>query len=158
MSMIVTDTVIARGHNNVMSTHKTTLEITKDNDLTKRGDCIIGVGASKGAADLSSKFKEAAKQLDARIKILIEVGELREVIVAKGTPQLSFTHTTDLVVRKSNYVCKRTVAIGADKAACDLSRMFVNKLQNPNQRIKVTLSVESKVLDDFNNSNDKDGS
>jgi hypothetical protein len=56
---------------------------------------------------------------------------------------LQFTHQTDLVVRKSDYVCGRTLAIRADKAASDFSRELVEKLKDPNQEVKVTLVVEN---------------
>lgn len=141
--MEITEVVNAHGHENVRSTHKTTLEITKDKVLTKRGDCIIAVGATKGAADLSSKFKEAAKRADAQITVMIECGGAREVVRAEGSPRLLFVHPTDLVVRKSDYVCGRTIAVRADKAASDLSRKLVRKIMNPHQRIKITLTVES---------------
>ena len=37
--------VIARGHPNIRATHKTTLEVTKEKELSPRGDCIIGICA-----------------------------------------------------------------------------------------------------------------
>jgi hypothetical protein len=138
----VTVVVSARGHGNVVATHRTTFEITKEADLTKQGDCIIAVKASKAAVDLPTGFKQAARREGARISITIEAGELKEVVHAKGSPQLTFTHPTDLVVRKSNYVCNRTLAIGADKVAKDFSRELVNKLRDPNQEVTVKLAVE----------------
>ena len=68
--------------------------------------------------------------------------KLKETVKAKGSPQLQFTHQTDLVVRKSSYVCGRTLAIDADKAAIDISRELVEKLKDPKQTIKVTLTAE----------------
>lgn len=141
--MKISEVIDARGHPNILATHKTTLEITKETALTKRGDCIIAVGATKAAADLSAEFKEAAKRENAEITILIEADEERETVKAKGNPQLSFEHTTDMVIRKSSYVCNRTTAIRADKAAVDLSRKLTGKLRDPSQRIKITLTVES---------------
>jgi len=132
----------AYGHSNVQSTNKTTFEITKEKHLTKRGDCIIAVGASKGASDLNENFRAVARSQDARITIKIEVDGEKETVTAWGSPQLSFTHPTDLVVRKSTYVCGRTLAIRADKAACDFSRKLVERLRNPNQKVKITLTVE----------------
>ena len=35
----------AYGHPNILGTHKTTFEFTKDNELTLNGDCIVGVKA-----------------------------------------------------------------------------------------------------------------
>jgi len=138
-----TEVIIARGHENIQSTHKTTLEITKETKLTKRGDCVIAVSAAKAAADLNPRFKEAAKKESARITITIEAGEMKEVVRAGGSPQLSFTHPTDLVVRRSGYVCGRTVAVRADKAASDLSRKLVEKMRDSRQKIKITVTVES---------------
>ena len=135
--------IFARGHENIQATHRTTFEITKDSTVTKRGNCIIAVGATKGAVDLPLSFKEAMRSEGAQMTMTIEAGELKEAVRAKGSHQLMFTHPTDLVVRKSNYVCSRTLAIGSDKAANDFSRTLVAKIMDPNQRIKVTLAVKS---------------
>ena len=135
--------IFARGHRNIQGTHKTTFEITKEETLTKQGDCIIAVEATKGAADLPLEFKEAARKKGAKITITIEAGELKEIVRAKGSPRLWFTHPQDLVVRKTDYVCGRTLAIVADKAAGDFSRKLVEKIQDSSQRIKITLTVES---------------
>jgi hypothetical protein len=140
---LVTVAFSARGHKNVLSTHKTTFEVTKETALTKQGDCIVAVKSTKGVADLPLEFKEAARKEGARITVTVEADELKETITAEGSPQLQFTHQTDLVVRKSDYVCGRTLAIRADKAAIDFSREFVEKLRDPNQEVKVTLAVES---------------
>lgn len=137
--MEVVEEVFAFGHSLIRSTHKTTFEVTKDEHLTERGDCIIAVKANKSARDLSREFKEAAKKPDSEIKIIIEVEGDVETVKAFGSPYLTFTHPTEMVVRKSSYVCGRTIAIKASKAACDLPREIVSKLQNPEQKIKITL-------------------
>jgi hypothetical protein len=138
----VTVVFSACGHKNVLATHKTTFEVTKEENLSKRGNCIVAVEATKAATDLPAEFKEAARKERARITVTIEADELKETVEAKGSPQLQFTHPTDLVVRKSGYGCGRTLAIGADKAAIDFSRELVEKLKDPNQIVKVTLTVE----------------
>jgi hypothetical protein len=142
MNPVIT-VIFARGHENIQATHRMTFEITKEPALTKRGDCIIAIGATKGAADLSPSFKEAAQSEGAQMTITIEAGELKEMVRARGSPGLLFTHPTDLVVRKSNYVCSRTLAIGADKTASDFSRKFVEKIRDSNQEIRITLAVKS---------------
>ena len=139
----VTVVFSARGHENIEATHKTTFEVTKEAILTKQGDCIVAVESTRAAADLPFEFKEAARKEGARITVMIGAGELKEIVKAKGSPKLTFTHLTDLVVRKSSYVCSRTLAIGADKAASDFSRKLVEKLKDPNQVVKVTLAVEA---------------
>ena len=141
--MKITEIVDAYGHENIRATHKTTFEITKESTLTKRGDCVIAVGATKGAKDLSSEFKEAMKREGVQITITIEANEIREVVKARGSPQLLFTHPTDMVVRKSNYICGRTIAIKANKAATHISRKLIEKIQNPSHACKITLTAES---------------
>ena len=143
--MKASETIYARGHENVTSRNRTTLEITKENHLTKRGDCIIALEADKAARDLSPEFKKLAQNRKARITITIEASGEVEVVNAYGSPQLSFTHPTDLVVRKSDYTCSRTLAVHADKAAKDLPRTLIEKLQNPRQRVKATLTVECAI-------------
>ena len=140
---VVTVVFSARGHENVLSTHKTTFEFTKEATLTKQGDCIVAVESTKAAVDLPPEFKEAARKEGARITVTVEADELKETVKAQGSPQLEFTHPTDLVIRKSSFVCGRTLAIRADKAALDWSRELVEKLKDPKQEVKITLAVEN---------------
>jgi hypothetical protein len=140
--MEITEIIFASGHKHIQSTHKSTLEITKDSELSRRGDCIIAVSASKSLADLSPQFKENMRGENSKLTILIEAGDITEIVNAYGNPRLILSHPTDMVVRKSNYLCSRTLAIEADKAACSLSRELVEILKNPEQRIKITLTVK----------------
>ena len=140
--MRTTEIIFAYGHENIQATHRSTFEITKDARLSAKGDCVIAVSADKSMADLSSKFKENLHRENARITILIETEGEAEAVNAFGGQQLILTHPRDIVVRKSDYICSRTLAIQADKAACGLSRKLVEKLRNPKQRVKITLTIE----------------
>ena len=138
--MEITETILAYGNENILATHKTTLAITKDSQLSKKGDCIIAVSANKAVEELSHKFKQALRRENAKITILIEADEIAETINASGNPGLILTHPADIVVRKSSYICNRTLAIHADKAACHLSRKLIQRLRNPSQKVKITLT------------------
>jgi len=140
--MEITEIILVYGHENIQATHKSTLEITKELQLSKKGDCIIGVSADKGIADLSLEFKESLRKKNAKMTMLIEAGEAAEVVNGFGSSRLILAHPTDMVVRKSSHVCSRTLAIQTDKAACDLSRKLVEKLRNPEQIVKITLTVK----------------
>lgn len=140
--MQITEVIHAYGHENVLSTHRTTLEITKEPHLTREGDCIIALSADKAMKELGAQFKQGLRRSDARVMILIEAGGVADVVNAFGNPALIMTHPTDLVVRRSNHICSRTLAIRADKAAWDLPRELVEKLRNPQQEVKITFSVE----------------
>jgi len=143
MSNQATEIIWAKGHPNILATHPTTLMFTKDIELTKNGDCIVGICADKSVTDLSAHFKIGLRKPNATLTITIEADGLSEKITALGAPTLCLCHPTDIVIRKSDYVCLRTLAVFADKAADDLPRELVAKLQNPGQKIKVTLCVES---------------
>ena len=131
----------ASGHENIEATHPTTLEITKERGLSRRGDCIIAIGTDKSLADFSEEFKERLRQPNAKLTLTIEINGITEQISAHGSPNLILMHQSDMVVRKSSYVDNRTLAVNADKAACDLSRELVEKLQNPKQKARITLRV-----------------
>jgi len=140
--MRVEEFIEARGHTKIRGTHRTTFEFTKEAHLTERGDCIIGVRASKGAADLSYEFRQALQNSNSRITMLLMTGESSEVIRGFGNQELLFTNRTDLVVRKGNYTCGRTLMVRADKAAADLPRGLIALFRDPKCRIEVKLTVE----------------
>ena len=133
--------VVAFGHVNMQAIHPSTLMITKEAELSKQGDCIIAVSANKALADLSAEFKDKLRKPNAKLTILIQVDGLTEQVNAYGSPKLIFTHPTDMVIRKSDYISDRTLAIHADKAANDLPKEFIEKLKNPQQKVNITLIV-----------------
>jgi hypothetical protein len=136
------EVILARGHENISATHKTTIEITKEAHLSESGDCIIAVSANKALSDLSSEFKKNLLEDHAGITISVEAGGVTETLSAHGSSSLILAHPTDIVVRKSSYVCSRTLAIHADKSACELSRDLVKKLKNNKQNVRITLTME----------------
>ena len=138
-----TDLFWALGHANIQASHPTTLMFTKDIHVSKNGDCIVAMTAGKSVSDLSAQFKEELRKPNAKVTVTIEAGRFREEIRAFGSPKLCLCHPTDIVIRKSDYVCNRTLAICADKSSIDLPRGLVERLQDPKQKIKVTLSVKS---------------
>lgn len=139
--MKLREVIIARGHENIRATHRSTLEITREAELSRRGDCIIAVSANKALTDLSLEFKRHLLNEKAEVTIHVEADGIVEVVKAFGSPKLILTHPTDIVIRKSDYVCARTLAIKADKAACDFSRRLVEKLKNSQQKVKIMLTV-----------------
>ena len=140
--MRIIERLEARGHRNIVAENKVTFEITKETHLSKKGDCIVGIRASKGACELSEKFKRFAKRENARITVIFKVGNNREVAIGRGSSQLTFNHPTDLVARKSSYTCGRTLMIKTDKAAVDISRHLIEKLKDEKQKMEIILIVD----------------
>ncbi len=133
--------IYAWGHPNIQAAHPTTLMFTKDTHLSENGDCIVAVAADKAVADLSPQFKTALKRSNAKLTVTIEAKGVVEQIAALGSPILILSHPTDVVLRKSSFISDRTLAVGADKASVDLSRQLVEKLKDPKQQVKITLTV-----------------
>jgi uncharacterized protein len=129
-----------RGHPMVRSSHPTTIEITTEDYLTESGDCIIGVGAAKGCAGLSSAVKERLKIGGSRVTLTVAAGGQSFVIRAQGDPRLTLTDPHDMVVRRSDYISGRTLAVRADASSRDLPREIVRLLKNPT--VKGTLEIE----------------
>jgi len=142
MFLKAVEVIKAYGHPNIRATHRSTLEITKEESLTPRGDCIIAVKADKGLYELSDEFKRVVGREGSKIKLIIEVEGLKEEITGFGSPKLTLSHPTDIVCRKSSYTCDRTLMIKANKAAMDIDRKIVKKLKNPDVQVKITLIAE----------------
>jgi len=119
-----------------------TFEITKDHDLTRRGDCIIAVNANKAPKDLSIEFKKACKRDGSKITMKLEAGGVVDFIEGLGSPNLSFAHPTEMVGRKSLYVSDRTIMVRANKAAWDLDRRLIEALKSPKSTLTVLLTAQ----------------
>ncbi len=139
----IVEVIHAFGHPNIRSTHPTTIMITKERQVTQRGDCVVAVDADKSVADLSAEFKNTLRQPKAKLTIELEVDGLKGEINAFGSPDLTLNHPNDLVIRTSEFVSDRTLAVKADKSSGDLSRAVVEKLKNPKQQVTLTLIVEA---------------
>ncbi|TRO46315.1 DUF371 domain-containing protein [Candidatus Bathyarchaeota archaeon] len=139
--MPIRETFKAWGHPNVRSTHSTTLMTTKDNHLSTRGDCIVAIRADKGLRDLNQRLKEAIRREGSSVRLLIETEGKTFTIEGKGNPKLTLSHPSDMVIRKSSYICDRTLMIKADKAACDIDISMIELLQNENCQISLTIEA-----------------
>jgi len=130
------------GHENIRSNHQKTIEITKESTLTPQGDCIVGVNAKSSCSDLPEELKNKLKNHDSKVTFSIKVGDEDFVIEGKGHPELILTHTEDIVIRKSNFICPRTLAVKCDKASNLLPRSMVEQLQDPKTIGTLTIAVE----------------
>lgn len=136
---VAVDVVEAVGHPNVRATHKSTLEVTKEGHLTEWGDCILAVRASKGARDLSDEFKELARRDDSLVVAVLLAEGAADALVARGSRCLEFSDPTSIVIRRSEYVDGRTVAVRSSKAARDVDRSLVARLRSPEARLTLVL-------------------
>ena len=120
----------AKGHENVLSKHKSTFEITKDKDLSLSGDCIIGLDIDKSMLDFPKEFKEKLANDDTKVTVKLKSPNASDEIVGWGHHDLTLDHPSDIVCRKSDFICSRTLMIKSDKAAIDLNRDLIEDLAN----------------------------
>ncbi len=116
-----------RGHPNVRATHRSTLEITREDYLTPRGDCIIGVSSEAALRDLPEWVKNGIRR-GGLVVLVICASNYCDSIVGWGDARLTLEDPTRIIVRKSAHVDDRTLMIRASKAARDLDRRLVSRL------------------------------
>jgi len=119
------------GHENIRSLNPKTIEITTEPNLTLNGDCIIGVKASCGCNDIPDRLKSLLQNSKSKISCTIIVKELKFKIKGKGNEKLTLLNPHDIVIRKSSFVCPRTLATNCDMASDSLPRQMVKLLRNP---------------------------
>ncbi len=122
----------SKGHKNILATHKTTLEFTKDSEIKIEGDCIVGV---KADFDLE-EIKELARK-GGRVRVTIQVDDLTEEINGELNP--NFSDEKEMVIRMGSFASDRTLVVNADKSAKYLSRKLVERLRLPNSKIIVEM-------------------
>jgi len=130
------------GHENVRAEHETTFEITREPYLTPRGDCIIGVKASKALKDFSDCFKRLVRSSSTRVHVIIvsEDGVV-DIVSGWGSEGLTYEDPARIIVRRSSYVSGNTAAIKADKAAKDLSRALINSLRRGSKAVAIFVAA-----------------
>jgi hypothetical protein len=132
--------VRCRGHPLVIGSHPSTFEVTREPHLTANGNCIIGIAADKGCAGLSMAFKKVLAHdntiLVTRLSCAGTVAEVR----SHGSAQFTLDHPTDMVWRKSRFVCARTIGILSDYVAATLPGDLIAALQAGEEMV-VTLTA-----------------
>ena len=119
------------GHKNILALHRNTIEFTKSKELTLRGDCVIGVNADFKLDEIKKISKNK------KIRIKIRVDDLAEEINAEVYPD--FDCKDEIVVRRTDFLSKRTLGIKADKAAVDIDRKIIEKMKDPKTKMVVEI-------------------
>ncbi|MGC8953213.1 DUF371 domain-containing protein [Desulfurococcus amylolyticus] len=139
--MVEAEIVYARGHPRIKATHVTTLEISREEYLTERGDCIIGIGADRSPKDFSRVFKEALRRDDSILLAVIRVGGLVDIVLAQGSSGLIVDSPVKLIIRRSSFIEPATIGIKANKAARDIDRRIIQMLRDPGTVLELRLYV-----------------
>ncbi len=122
------------GHKNIRALHTKTIEITTEPDLTLNGDCIVGVNATCGCNDIPEQMKNLLRNPKSKILFTILVKDISFKVKGTGHKNLILTNPRDIVIRKSSFICPRTLAIRCNMASDDIPRQMIKILQNPDSK------------------------
>lgn len=139
---MVQDEVTFYGHPNVRSLHGKTVEITKEEHLTLRGDCIIGVRANKACTSLDGTLRHRLASSDSMVRIEIMVGSDSFIINGRGDGGFTLQNPHNIVIRKTSFVCPRTISVRCDRASSDVPRNMVRMLQDKDTKGIFRITVE----------------
>jgi hypothetical protein len=141
-SVMKVERVTFSGHRNIRCFHNNTIEITKAVSLSTKGDCIAGVSASKACNDFDNEFKAKLSEKGRKVYLEIIVADMTFRMHGFTDQRLTLSHDHDIVIRKSSFVCPRTLCVLCDKASSDIPRDLVMKLQNPGTVAELKIIVE----------------
>jgi len=138
--MTILDSINAKGHPLIQCTHTTTIELTKDTYLTKNGTCILGIEASKACYDLNQPLKKKILAGE-KITVIIKAGDVIDSFYGFGDKNLTFLSKKDLVFRKSDFICGRTILIKCSKSSNELDRNLLKNLTNSKERFSIIFKI-----------------
>jgi uncharacterized protein len=139
---MVEDEIIFYGHPNIRSLHLRAIEVTKNPNLTLRGDCIIGVRANKACKDLNPTLQRLLKKEDSVVRLSLIAEDLSYIVKGLGNSRLLLLDAQDIVIRKTNFVCSRTLCVNSDRASGDIPREIIRWLQDPESRAVLNIYIE----------------
>ena len=128
INMEAQEIIRCRGHPLVLGTHPTTFEVTREVHLTKNGNCIIGVSSDKGCDSLSAEFKRVLAHDDTVLITKLACEGKTIEIKSHGSSLFTLDHPTDIVWRRSSFVCGRTIGILSDHVAATLPADLISEL------------------------------
>ncbi len=120
-----------RGHINVSGKHPTTFEFTRDEEISPRADCIIGVSSDWNTQDVQKLL------MLHKVKMSIICGNHSESVRFVINP--GFSDPNEMVIRKSRFRCKRTLGINADKSSAQLDRQLIAALKHPDSIAEIKI-------------------
>jgi len=138
--MTILETITAKGHPLIQCTHTTTIELTKDAHLTKNGTCILGIEASKACYDLNPPLKKKITDGE-KITVIIKAGNIIDSFYGFGHKNLTLLNNKDIVFRKSDFVCDRTILVNCSKSSSELDRNIIKKLTSSKERFSIIFKV-----------------
>lgn len=125
------------GNSKITATDPLSIKITKGERVDESTVCVK---ANKACTDFTQEFKNALKS-NKIINIVLEVEDVLDSLTAYCSPALIISSDDEITIRKDDTIDSSTIGIMSDKCAKDLKRELIEKLKNPNVKLKVILEV-----------------
>jgi hypothetical protein len=122
----------AYGHAGIEGTHKNVFELTQKTGVIPKGDAVVGT-----RADFQPDAVSALAQVSKKLIITLKVRSYTETIT--GECNMSYSPSSDIIVRKGPQRSPSTLIVNADKSAADLPKQMIALLKNPEERMIVTI-------------------
>jgi hypothetical protein len=142
--MILREKFVAKGHENIKATHRSTIEITKEEHVTPRGDCIIAVSSEKALTDLDPMLKDKIRS-GWYVATIFKSDDIIDHVIGRGDPRLTLRDPVRIIIRKSDFIDDKTLMIRSDKAAIDLDRRLVSRLKDRRSILEIEIIVSESL-------------
>ena len=126
----VSASFVCRGHPNIVATHDKTVEFTRDDEISRRATCVLGVASSHDDKELVA--------LRGRVSVMLDCDGARDEFTATISP--FFLGDSSLVLRRGAGLRGRTLAFDASKTAATIDRELVGRLGSSERELHVTIS------------------
>ncbi len=84
--------------------------------------------------DIPIDMKKILKNSSTVVRFSIKVNDYSFEIIGKGHNDLLLDDPNDIVLRKSEFICPRTLAISCDKSSVSIQRDMVQLLNDPSTK------------------------
>ena len=118
--------LVGHGHPAIRATHRKTLELTPEPDITERATCVVAVGVDGLHAPLAGD-----------VRVTIRAGDAAFTFEARANS--SWDPTGTAVIRRSPFRLPDTFATQAGAAASDLPRALVAAMREPGAVIETEI-------------------
>ena len=136
-SSVASVTFHCRGHRGISATHDKTLEFTRDENITRRATCVLGVA--------SRHDDETLLALRGDVEVTLESGGYTDRFTATVSP--FFLGDDSLVVRRGPGLRGRTFAHDASKSSADIDRALIAHLGTPDAELTVNMRAIGPATD-----------
>jgi len=76
-----------------------------------------------------------------KIKVVIKAGNTIDSFYGFGDRNLTLLSKKDIVFRKSDFICDRTILIKCSKSSTELDRKIIKNLTNSKERFSIIFKV-----------------